>query len=68
MLAASEGHLNVVKFLIQTAKVDVGRSDRWGRTARSDALKFDHDNIVTFLDEQNKQPLVACSRRKSNYY
>ena len=50
-LAACEGHLNVVRFLVETCDVDVTLKDRWGNTALEEAKDFAQEKIITYLDE-----------------
>ena len=47
-LAASEGHENIVKYLIGK-KVNLSPKDRWGGTPIDDAKRHNHDHIVTLL-------------------
>merc|ERR1712100_190093 len=44
-LAASEGHLNVVKYLVIQQGVDVNPVDRFNHTPLSDAIGFDHKDV-----------------------
>ena len=53
-LAASEGHLNVVKYLI-ARKVMLNPQDRWGGTPYDDALRHDHKDVLTLLKSINKE-------------
>lgn len=48
-IAASEGHLNVVCFLVNVCKVDKTIKDRWNNTALDNALQFGHQDVVDFL-------------------
>jgi len=58
-LSASEGHLNVVKFLIQIAKNvadgpeevadKLSHRDRWGRTPLDDAISAENDKVISAL-------------------
>jgi len=49
-LAASEGHLDCVQFLVETCRVDVSAVDRWGHTALDDAARFQRDNVKHYLE------------------
>lgn len=48
-IAAAEGHIDVVKFLTNTCKVDPFTKDRWGNKAIDDAVQFGHDDVVAVL-------------------
>ena len=48
-LAASEGQLAVVKFLV-AKKVNVNPKDRWGGTPLADAKRHNHKNVIAFLE------------------
>uniref|UniRef100_A0A3B3VPF8 glutaminase n=1 Tax=Poecilia latipinna TaxID=48699 RepID=A0A3B3VPF8_9TELE len=50
-IAAAEGHIDVVKFLIDTCKVDPFVQDRWGNLPVDDALQFGHEEVVKMLRE-----------------
>ena len=47
-LAAAEGHLEVVEYLINQG-VDPNPRDRWGGTPLSDAIRHDRDQVSEFL-------------------
>lgn len=48
-VAASEGHLDIVKYLVEVKKTKVNRSDRWGGSALDDAHRHRHQDVVMFL-------------------
>eukprot|EP00992_Anisonema_acinus_P013657 TRINITY_DN8855_c1_g2_i1.p2 TRINITY_DN8855_c1_g2~~TRINITY_DN8855_c1_g2_i1.p2 ORF type:complete len:100 (-),score=52.42 TRINITY_DN8855_c1_g2_i1:153-452(-) len=48
LLAAAEGHINVVRMLIES-KADVGHRDRWGNNARDTAAARGHLIISDLL-------------------
>ena len=48
-LGASEGRLEVVKFLVLKANVNINHKDRWGGTALDDALRHGHKEVANFL-------------------
>ncbi|XP_032369221.1 glutaminase 2b isoform X1 [Etheostoma spectabile] len=50
-IAAAEGHIDVVKFLTDTCKVDPFVEDRWGNLPVDDAMQFGHDEVVNVLKE-----------------
>ncbi|MBI4894952.1 MAG: glutaminase [Candidatus Aenigmarchaeota archaeon] len=51
-LAVSEGHLNVVEFLI-SKNVDVNPKDRWGGTPLADARRGNYEKIIALLQKNN---------------
>ncbi|XP_036386884.1 glutaminase 2b [Megalops cyprinoides] len=50
-VAAAEGHVEVVRFLTQSCKVNPFVKDRWGNTALDDAMHFGQDSVVKVLQE-----------------
>ncbi|CAH1796647.1 unnamed protein product [Owenia fusiformis] len=48
-LAAAEGRLNVVKFLLEKCKVPVDPKDRWGFTPSDDAKKFQQSEVEEYF-------------------
>ncbi|GLH08049.1 uncharacterized protein GBIM_13372 [Gryllus bimaculatus] len=48
-VAASEGHLESVRFLIEVCRVDVNPRDKRGRTPRKDAEDFGNVRVVNML-------------------
>ncbi|PIO75235.1 ankyrin repeat protein [Teladorsagia circumcincta] len=48
-VAAAEGHMHLVKFFVNVAKVNHQPRDRWGRTPLDDARSFHHEDCVRFL-------------------
>lgn len=53
-LAASEGHLDAVKFLAAKA-VDISPKDRWGGTPLVDAKRGNFKKVIEFLEGQGAQ-------------
>ena len=51
--ASSEGHLEVVRFLIETACVKISVKDRWGATPIDNAKQFKQQEIVDYLNKLN---------------
>ncbi|KAK2158814.1 hypothetical protein LSH36_163g00018 [Paralvinella palmiformis] len=49
-LAAAEGQLECVRFLLEKCKVDANPKDRWGQTPYDDAVKFGKEQVAAFLD------------------
>ncbi|GCC37410.1 hypothetical protein chiPu_0015914 [Chiloscyllium punctatum] len=50
-VAAAEGHVEVVHFLLEACKVNPFPKDRWGNTPVDEAIHFGHHDIVTILQE-----------------
>lgn len=56
-LAASEGHIDCVVFLLEQCNVPFDPKDRWGNTPIDEAETFGHQDIVEFLKNwQNRPP------------
>lgn len=57
-LAAAEGHLECVEFLLKYCNVPPNPVDRWGQTPKEDALRFGHsvvaDLIGSYIDRAEK--------------
>lgn len=49
-LAASEGHLVCVEFLLETCGVPHDPKDRWGNTPLDEAETFGHDTVMAYLN------------------
>ncbi|XP_072521816.1 glutaminase 2b isoform X2 [Salminus brasiliensis] len=50
-VAASEGHVDVVRFLTHACKVNPFVKDRWGNIPLDDAMQFGHTSVVKILQE-----------------
>uniref|UniRef100_A0A667ZTH8 glutaminase n=1 Tax=Myripristis murdjan TaxID=586833 RepID=A0A667ZTH8_9TELE len=50
-IAAAEGHIDVVRFLTETCKVNPLVKDRWGNLPVDDAMQFGHDAVVKVLKD-----------------
>ena len=48
-IAAAEGHLDCVKFLVERCGCEVGKKDRWNRTALDDAIFFNHSDVANYF-------------------
>ncbi|KAH6927276.1 hypothetical protein HPB50_001237 [Hyalomma asiaticum] len=48
-LAAAEGHLECVEFLLKICGVDANVKDRWGHTPLDDARQFGHAAVADYL-------------------
>ncbi|KAF7709128.1 hypothetical protein HF521_015978 [Silurus meridionalis] len=58
-VAAAEGHVDVVRFLLEACKVNPVPKDRWGKTPLDEATHFGHHEVVTLLQElSSKYPPV----------
>jgi len=51
--ASSEGHLEVVRFLVETACVKISVKDRWGATPIDNAKQFKQQEIIDYLNKLN---------------
>jgi len=50
-LAAAEGHLDCVKFLLEIGKVYPDPKDRWNNTPLSESIRFRRPRIAQYLKE-----------------
>ena len=50
-VAASEGHLDICKFLVEEKGSRINRSDRWGGSPLDDAHRHRQEDVVKFLRE-----------------
>uniref|UniRef100_A0A8C0H016 glutaminase n=1 Tax=Chelonoidis abingdonii TaxID=106734 RepID=A0A8C0H016_CHEAB len=50
-VAAAEGHVEVVKFLLEACKVNPFPKDRWNNTPMDEALHFGHHDVFKILQE-----------------
>ena len=48
-LAASEGHIQIVEFLIDNGLQNFSPLDRWGNTPLDDARRGNHSAVVEYL-------------------
>lgn len=58
-VAAAEGHIEVVKFLIEACKVNPFVKDRWGNIPLDDAVQFNHLEVVKLLQEYHDSYLLS---------
>ncbi|XP_055853702.1 glutaminase liver isoform, mitochondrial isoform X2 [Episyrphus balteatus] len=67
-LAASEGHLDCVKFLLEHCHVPHNPKDRWGNYPIDEAENFGHQAIVDYLKEYGERagseevPTTVCKK------
>ena len=64
-LAAAEGHLRCVKFLIDTCKVRHDVKDRWGQTPLSEAILFKHTKIAAILKRHDRAKALQAGREQA---
>ena len=50
-LAAAEGHLDLVKFLLNVVKVFPDPKDRWEQTPLSEAVRFQNIKVAQYLKD-----------------
>ncbi|CAH2306577.1 signal transducer and activator of transcription 1-alpha beta isoform X1 [Pelobates cultripes] len=50
-VASAEGHVEVVRFLIEACKVNPFPKDRWNNTPMDEAMHFGHHDVVKLLQE-----------------
>ncbi|XP_031581931.1 glutaminase kidney isoform, mitochondrial-like isoform X2 [Oreochromis aureus] len=54
-VAAAEGHIEVVRFLMEACKVNPVPRDRWGNTPMDEAVHFGHHDVVTMLQQYHEK-------------
>ncbi|XP_056610887.1 glutaminase kidney isoform, mitochondrial isoform X1 [Triplophysa dalaica] len=54
-VAAAEGHVEVVKFLLEACKVNPGPKDRWGYTPIDEARQSGHHDMLILLQEYSEK-------------
>jgi len=54
-LAAAEGHFDIVKTLVEQCHAKSDLKDRWGMTALDDAKKYEHQNIIEYLEKFQRE-------------
>lgn len=63
MMAAADGRLDIVSFLVEHMKAKVGLKDAMGRTALDHARECDKQDVVDYLSRAattNKVRLTRC--------
>uniref|UniRef100_A0A803YPL7 glutaminase n=1 Tax=Meleagris gallopavo TaxID=9103 RepID=A0A803YPL7_MELGA len=67
-VAAAEGHVDVVKFLLEACKVNPFPKDRWNNTPMDEALHFGHHDVFKILQEYQVQytPTEDSNNGKEN--
>jgi ankyrin repeat protein len=61
-LAAAEGHVRCVKFLLEVGKVKHDQKDRWGQTPLSEAILFKHTKIASILKRHDRAKSMQNSK------
>ncbi|KAL0968434.1 hypothetical protein UPYG_G00266800 [Umbra pygmaea] len=56
-VAASEGHSQIIQFLVENAGANYSLKDRWGNTPMQEAVKHSHDNAAQLLRKYEEQPV-----------
>lgn len=64
-LAASEGHLECVTFLLEQCDVPHDPKDRWGNTPIDEAETFGHAEVMEYLKEWDAKVLASGVTRSS---
>ncbi|KAG9465032.1 hypothetical protein GDO78_019039 [Eleutherodactylus coqui] len=67
-VAAAEGHVEVVRFLLEACKVNPFPKDRWNNTPIDEAMHFGHHDVVKILQEyqNNYKPLDEPNNGKGD--
>ncbi|KAL7989662.1 hypothetical protein Chor_012328, partial [Crotalus horridus] len=63
-VAAAEGHLEVVKFLMEACRVNPFVKDRWGNIALDDAIQFHHLEVVKLLKDYQENYILGSRQAK----
>lgn len=64
-VASAEGHLSVVKYLVENQNVMINRSDRWGGSALDDAFRHRYVDVAKYL--RSKGARTGSSNLHSNF-
>ncbi|CAD5116081.1 DgyrCDS5011 [Dimorphilus gyrociliatus] len=62
-IAAAEGHIECVEFLVNICKVDLMPKDRWGFTPLDDAIKFKKSEVRNFLEAKCEELNYSFSNK-----
>ncbi|KAI3384040.1 hypothetical protein SNEBB_002436 [Seison nebaliae] len=64
-IAASEGHLPCVQYLVEKAHLNMKAEDRWKRTPLDNAKQFKRRDIVEFLETKLKEEATIEEEKSS---
>ncbi|KAK2158817.1 hypothetical protein LSH36_163g01000 [Paralvinella palmiformis] len=59
-LAAAEGQLECVRFLLERCKVEANPKDRWGQRPYDDAIKFGQEHVASYLEKYIDKEILEC--------
>lgn len=65
-LAASEGHLDCVEFLLEQCDVPFDPKDRWRNTPLDEAETFGHARVVEYLQNWQNKPRINSKITNEN--
>jgi len=63
-LAAAEGHVDCVEFLLSQCKVPFNVKDRWGNTPLSEATNFGHAAVIDLLNRYAKDHAAEIAKQE----
>ncbi|XP_037078888.1 glutaminase liver isoform, mitochondrial-like isoform X1 [Pollicipes pollicipes] len=63
-VAAAEGHLECVEFLLHHCAVSPAIRDRWGNTPREDAVRFQHERVAELIGRWASQHATDGEERE----
>ena len=61
-LAAAEGHVRCVKFLLEVCRAKHDVKDRWGQTPLSEAILFKHTKIASILKRHERSLAMQMAK------
>ncbi len=53
-LAAAEGHIRCVRFLLEECRVRSDCKDRWGQTPLTEAILFKHTKVASLIKRHER--------------
>jgi len=66
-LAAAEGHVRSVKFLLDVCKVRHDVKDRWGQTPLSESILFKHTKVASILKRHERAKALQTGQALENH-